>query len=594
MVAPQGTLKYGTYQADGGFSISRTASVTADPIQAKFILGVDIPRYASIVVAYGASSIVMKDCRAVRQTISQGGSGRWKELQFEDRRWRWRFPVIYGTYNSFVKGKKTKIVSNRKNVQQLAALCLQAMGEPSVDVSLLPSDVYPFTDFAGALASEQLETLIQPFGCVVVLDFLDRVKIVKLGGGNRPPNDQRIMDYTLSFEPPVIPETLRIEGAPIVFQRDLPLEPVGYEVDTFEIKPIRQLSYCPGFGTAQASFSKCDDKFSQITDKKLRELAVSCIFKLYRVQGTAGTYLDIPKPTGSQLPPATWKVQLTTGTDEHRILPLTSHQLKLFTPESGDALLPAEIIGYFHDGKQSQKNNVDPIPATFTADHFKRYQGDYIRKNDKKLIFQHDFSIDEEMNLVKFSAPLYCVSRTTGNVIGTTKRIDARVILRTGFHLRDPITWEPIRAFYDYKPSSPFVARGVTHVIRIEDLEYECGVADATGYHQTTVVDFEREARFYALKEIAKYAMGDSASVPAKGFLFDVSPDGSISSVRFERSDNGECTSIIDWQSENPVERVTYDEKVKRLKEKAQAQFIVDQRAKHARAAAKQGLKRKR
>ena len=598
MPAPQGTLQFGPYFADGAFSVSRTASTASDPIQAKFILGVDLPRYAPVVVAYGNYSIVMRDCRAVRQIITSGTNGRWKALQIEDRRWRWRYPVIYGKYNIYLKGQKTSIPSNKKSVQQLATLCLQAMGEQNVDVSLLPSDVYPFTDFDGALASEQLETLIAPFGCVVTLDFNDQARIVKLGAGSQPPSDGRVMDFSKSFEPPVIPETLRVEGAPLLFQRDLPLEPVGYEADTFEVKPLADLSYCPTVSGVK-TFAYCDAKFSQIADKKLRELAVSCIWKTYRVQRTNGSALDIPKPFGSQLPANTWKLDLKVATDEHRILPLSSHQLKLWHTEviaTGDkipTITPAEIIGYFHDHKPSNKNNVDPVPATFDADFFKASQGDYLRTNYKEYIYQFGFSIDEEKNLIKFDKPMYRIKRSVGNVLSPDKHQPAYIVLRTAFQLRDPITWDFIRPFYDYKPGGAYVAQGVTHVLRVPDLEYECGVADARGYNQTPVAVFEAQARFYALKEIAKYAMGDSANIPAKGFLFDYFPDGSISSVRFERSDIGECTSQVDWQSENPTERVTYDEKIKRLAEIAQARFIVEERTRHAKAMARRGLVRR-
>jgi hypothetical protein len=162
-------------------------------------------------------------------------------------------------------------------------------------------------------------------------------------------------------------------------------------------------------------------------------------------------------------------------------------------------------------------------------------------------------------------------------------------VLRTAFILRHPDTNEPIRPFYDYKPNSPYAVRGLVHTIRVEELQYECGVAANNSLNQTPVAEFEIKARLYAIRELAKYQLGESYSVPCKGFIFDFSPDGSISSVRMERSDAGECSTTVDWQSENPIERLTYDEKVRRLQELATQKFIADQKKKIAIKQSKRG-----
>lgn len=591
MAVPQGRLIFAGYDADAGFQVSRTASTVADPIQAKFILGVDLPRYGNIQISYGNSFITLANCRVVRQTITQGSNGRYKDVQFEDRRWAWRFKNIYGQYNTYIRGVKT----NAKNVRQLATLCLNAMGEIGVDVSVLPDDVFPLAEFGGQLASEQLETLIQPFGVIVSLGMNDRVYLRKIGGGRTPPNDERIMDFTTAYEPPVIPETLRVEGAPIMFQRDLPLEAVGYEIDTFEVRPLKRLSYCP-LVNGEKTFAYCSYDFRQLADPKKIELAQSCIWKLYRVQGTRNNPLRIPTPTGSRLSRDTWQVQLLNAVDVERIIPLSSNQLSLWSKFGG--IVPAEIIGFFHDLRPSQLNNVNPVlddgpSPLFNADLFSGQQGDEFRKNKPEYIYHGSFEINEEEGLVTFGVPCYSIKRT-GNVVAPDKFQPAKILLRTSFIVRDPTTKEPIRQFYDYKPNSRYVSRGLTHTIRVDDLEYECGVADSRGLNQTVASKFEYQARKYALKEIAKYDLGESVSVPAKGFLFDYYPDGSINSIRLERSDAGECTTTVDWQSENPIERLTYDEKVRKLQELANNKFIANQKAVLARAQARREAKKVR
>lgn len=104
--------------------------------------------------------------------------------------------------------------------------------------------------------------------------------------------------------------------------------------------------------------------------------------------------------------------------------------------------------------------------------------------------------------------------------------------------------------------NSPYSASGVVDKLRIDDpVHIAWGVPqrfDALKQKLSTVT-----AQYMATKR-----MSESASVPMKGFAFDINTDGRIASVTLERSANGVCTTTVQWQNENPVEQPTYQELV--------------------------------
>lgn len=574
---PQGRLRYAGLDAEGAFSVLRTASGTPDPIQARFLLRDDVPRYGNIEISFGNSSVIWRNCRAVRQTIPSGTNGRMKELTLEDRRWMWKFPKVYGRYNIWLKGRQSYVPSNRKTARELVTICLKALGESNVDATAIPKDVFPVVEFNGQSALAQLEDLVTQFGCVVVLNMNDSVEIRRIGEGSLPPiNDSRVMSYTPSFEPPIIPEILRIETSRTTFQRDLPLRPYGYELLTKELKPINDLSYAPKVNgkpsweqTNPQSFADVKDPLGRgaTWDQKVREHAKSCIWKIYCVTRPAiSSKLAFPIPRGNvTIKPRDFSIRMAKGEDDWRVLPLLTKQLSIFDAGKDDLTGP-EILGEFHDNKTSMKNNV--ATQDFNPDKFEDYQGSAMRQTYPERIYPGRFSLDQERGIVDFVAPVYFVARSAYGV-NEDKYKPASILLRTACELRDAQTWEFYRYHYDYKSRGSNVVTGLMQTIRVDDLHYEVGVNA-----ETDKAAFEKKALFYAQKEIAKYALGDSATVPLRGLTFDISPDGSISAVRLERDSSGRSTTVIDWQTENPVERLTYDEKLKKLTDAQQVATI--------------------
>jgi hypothetical protein len=189
-----------------------------------------------------------------------------------DRRWKWKFGEIYGHYNQR-EADGLIITATEKTPQQLATLCLQAMGE-TADVSQIPNNAREEVQWIGENPAEALANILEPFGMLVVLRMDSSVGIVKQGVGAALPSDASLIEQQVASNPPEVPATIRILGAPIRYQAQLKLEAVGYE-ENGTLKPIEQLSYIPpgGWGNTTMFF----------TGSSNPKLAMRDVFRLYRI-----------------------------------------------------------------------------------------------------------------------------------------------------------------------------------------------------------------------------------------------------------------------------------------------------------------------
>jgi hypothetical protein len=74
------------------------------------------------------------------------------------------------------------------------------------------------------------------------------------------------------------------------------------------------------------------------------------------------------------------------------------------------------------------------------------------------------------------------------------------------------------------------------------------------------VSSIERQIEPYFSNYVASKTVSESATVPMKGFAFDIAPDGNIPNVTFSRNSAGQCTTVVQWQKENPTIFPMYDE----------------------------------
>lgn len=234
--------------------------------------------YGDLVINDGIhGNIVFRNCKVDRITSSTTGGGTVWRLEILDRRWRWAFGRIDGTYNELdPRGKLTPYYI--QSAAELARMCLDAMGERGYVIDLppgLPAAAGQNIDrllragenFPQTLANPQVNWDVTPpaqalaqiaerFGRRVVYQPLaDRVVVVPPTSGITAwPNDWPAEVISPTLDDPEAPIAVGVAGAPIRFQCRLPLEAVGEEWDGSYV-PINELSYAPS-GTAQPQITQ--------------------------------------------------------------------------------------------------------------------------------------------------------------------------------------------------------------------------------------------------------------------------------------------------------------------------------------------------
>ena len=125
-------------------------------------------------------------------TDRRGKGGKYIDCVVRDRRWAWSYGHITGEYNRpDAEGKPAQ----DKTVRQLAALCLDAMGETGYDVSALSNTLYPHVAWDWSKPAEELQKLCEEDGTAVALLLDNTVKVVRLGTGAAWPSGARRQIY---------------------------------------------------------------------------------------------------------------------------------------------------------------------------------------------------------------------------------------------------------------------------------------------------------------------------------------------------------------------------------------------------------------
>jgi hypothetical protein len=118
-----------------------------------------------LTITYADQTITLPNCLLDSAHIDQGEKGYIARVTILDRRWQWKFGYISGHYNIRMPGGananegfnssgsngggNNKIRAGTEQApQDLATLCLQAMGEQNYDVSALPNDPRPEIDWS--------------------------------------------------------------------------------------------------------------------------------------------------------------------------------------------------------------------------------------------------------------------------------------------------------------------------------------------------------------------------------------------------------------------------------------------------------------
>jgi hypothetical protein len=235
-----------------------------------------------------SSFVAFPDCKVNTYSYERNQAGLLWRVQILDRRWRWEFGEIHGAYN-LLNDDDTLDTDTAKTPQELATLCLLAMGEAGFDVSELPNDVRPLVEWEGDNPAQMLDELVNALGCRVVLRLNNSsVKICRAGFGDVLPTAVPVMDNSGAFVVPAAPSAIKVLYAPTRVQVAFSLQAVGLDTDG-EIKAIDSLSYTPAAGWASqvpGFFAGVNNTQATVPGEGIttpRTLAIRTVWKWYRI-----------------------------------------------------------------------------------------------------------------------------------------------------------------------------------------------------------------------------------------------------------------------------------------------------------------------
>lgn len=452
-------------------------------------------------------SFTFQNCQVIQGTSFRtvGGATRWM-IQVADRRWKWQFGAIYGEYNrrdqanNLIPDEDKPVIGKKKSAQELAKLLLEAMGESSFNVSVMPNDVYPHVAWIGVNPAQELANLCDLMGCRVALKVDDLVSIVRPGIGAFLP-DGPVTQNSLVIDPPEPPDSIEVVGQPVRVQTRLELEAVGEESDG-SIKPIDELSYKPSNGWSSAP------SFDDITNKQDRNRAKRSIFRLYRVRD----YIAVNCPS---LPKA------AIASDIQQILPISEELAETYT----DPITKRQ---------EHKRGKIYGIYNTKIIGSPKTNSSETINYE-----FKGSWSLDGERGLIRFDDLMYKFSTATGTYAA------AELKLECSFNIRSNQTGQLITWGYNVKSNRPKNGTG-PEVVYSDDLEYGVyevfGVDGALGGWADirSKASLEQESQYLAAHAFAKYQQQTPQDASYIGFL-PIELDGAICSVTW--SLNPEATT---------------------------------------------------
>jgi hypothetical protein len=341
----------------------------------------------------GEQPFVFRDCLVEDPRLIAGEQGQFWTLPVKDRRWKWQFGFIHGSYNV---PKPDGSLLRETEPQEIAAILLSEMGESGFDVSRLPNQQRPERQWTGQNPAAELDRLCSELGCIVVLNpFSDRVELWPVGDGAAlPGGPQRGATYAPVY--PAQPTRVRVEAGPTLFQATFRTEAVGLDTDG-RWKPIQQLSYKPAsswLSWPPLGYSKWQIPGTYTSGGRVlnkHELAQATVYRYYRITGLA---------QGGWAPP------LLAGTN---LAPTSLRDLQL-----RDELADEEI--------STQDGGLRPLPAVVYARYYREHKG----HPASPVRYPDAFSFDAQHGIIGFSEPMFVALNGLA--------VEAQVLIECAFH----------------------------------------------------------------------------------------------------------------------------------------------------------------
>ncbi len=503
---------------------------------------------------YDGLRIDFTDCKVSRSSFERNDRGEIWRLTVYDRRWRWRFGRISGTYNvwrdNFTLARGENGTRNTERTpQQLAALCLDAMGESNYDVSEMPNDTRSSVAWDVEVPAQALAALCDSLGCRVVLQLDGRVAVRRRGIG-APLYALGSLENDATIDPPERPDAICVLGGPSRFQVDFPLEAVGIEqVDgqnNESLKLIDSLSYQPAGG-----WSRVDLPYFHQVGAQWRELAKKSVFRYYRIQMP----VDVPGYDGDDGAKVAKLEQL---------LPIEDEQVDQVA-ESGEPVnRPAFVFGVWYPDTGDMTNTSLALAPVAP-------EGDL---GTPGTAYKRRFTIDKTRGLVVFEEPVFRnthASATGGSGYEVVPGA-AQLVLRAACNVRDPASlatesYERTRAI-----GNPL--GGGTRYLKHEEIVRTHVPKYNTSYKtdsvKTNQADIDQMADYYLDAAEQEYQTLAPQTVRFGG-LVPIEPDGAIEQVILSVGAGGTTTTVC-RHTERTQTTMPYRERRRiEIEQKAQA-----------------------
>jgi len=538
-----------------------TITVTAGPSPNVAIITM-LPQ-AEDIMEYGTLSFTFDDmyhdfieCKADYGSLTRDRSGLIWRIGIFDRRWKWKFGRIGGQYNLRNPDNSVKKES-QKTPQELATLCLDAMGEDLGlwDIGDLPNESNPTVRWDCDNPAQALTSLCDLLGCLMVPHLHQRGGRIAIAGTGADMPEGGEESRSITFDPPETPSKIAIVCGPDRFEVDFDLEAVGEESDEKgTIKKIDDLSYKPVDGWdhivpgAYAGIFTAKDK-----DKNPRECAERSVFKWYRIKIPEG---GIVIPGYDKTVHSLDQVLL-----EDRLVDVVVDELNEI---SGDGTLtsvektrrrPAIVYGIWcHTQPNGRMGN---YASTIDPKH----------PNDNK--YTGDFSIDATRRMVKFSRHMY--KNFWDNFNEAVIPFEAEIKLRTACTLLDTVTYEPVRTYKERETGAEYDTH--TRIIRHDEIVLCHDGEHADGVNRAEV---DAELDYYLDAAMKEYDPKIPQSATYMG-LRRLDLDGAIRQVTYEVDKSGARTTVA--RNTEDIDRVEpYRQKRARQRDREAIQKLQDVR----------------
>jgi hypothetical protein len=521
----------------------------------------EVPRVGVANWYYGGQLIRSFPYSAVGDVNVSRAEGVVWNLSILDRRWMWKGYVISGEYNVKISDKLAVVREFPRTPRQLATLCLQAMGEVGFNVLALPGDDYPYVKWEVENPANALASICEMYGCEVSLQMDNTVKIVRRGEGRAIPyqlglSKQLSIDHV--FDPAEYPQKIVCFSAPVEWDADLPLMPVGVEIDD-TIKKPEELSYIIASGK---TWYEMQPEFTDIPDKRARKLAVENLGRLWRV--------DAEKLKQWQIEAG--RVYLDGGLvpveDVRQLLPLIPRQVQTILVDGEVKNAEPYVWGYFF-----RDNARFGITKEFTEQDIEDMEDlGKIPVDFRQLVYTGSIQIDAEKGTVKFDEPVYAWDAGVGDATENIEQRSiesARLFLKCTVNLYHKETREVQRYYREMSidPSSPLTAmyevRDDVSMFRYkkkkETTEEETGKKMVEWVWEDNAPKASDKLDFYLFQMAQAYQSFPAATANFTGFI-PMGTDGAIRQVGYSIDASGAATSTVEYNREDSLKTLTFDE----------------------------------